>query len=110
MYKPTVRAVHRVQLDTDRTGQITAGYLNMDGHAFEDGASVVLECGSGYWIRESELQHICSALSNVQHISITSNTRSAQRGAGHFGTISGIDAIAHRLSELAAMPPLFETA
>jgi hypothetical protein len=111
MYKPTVRAVHRVKLDTDRTGQITAGHLNMNGHAFDDGATVVLECGSGYWIRESELQHICSALSNVSYVSITTCTESPQRGgAGHFGTISGVDAIARRMGELLAMPPLFETA
>lgn len=112
MYKPTVRAVHRITLDTDRYGQITAGGLNMVGDAlpFPDGAAVVLECGTGYWIRESELEHIRSALSNVGHISITSTSAQTQGGSGHFGTIFGLDAIARRLDELLSSPPLFESA
>lgn len=110
MYKPTVRAVHRIQLDTDRYGQITPGHLNRVGTLLTDGACVVLDCGNGYWINESDLAHIRSALSNVGHISITS-TDAQQRGeVGRFGVITGIDAIAARLDELLAVPPLFDTA
>lgn len=110
MYKPTVRAVHRVQLDTDRYGQITPGHLNMAGVLLGDGASVVLDCGSGYWITESDLEHIRSALSNVGHISITSMDARQRGEVGRFGVISGIDAIAARLDEMLAMPQLFDTA
>ena len=112
MYNPTVRAVHRITLDTDGYGQITAGALNRvgEGYPFPDGATVVLECGPGHWIKESELEHIRSALSNVGHISITSTSAQTQGGSGHFGTISGIDTIARRLDELLTSPRLFESA
>ncbi|MFF8495175.1 hypothetical protein ACF06O_30605 [Streptomyces albidoflavus] len=105
-----LQAAARTVLDTDRYGQITAGWLNMAGVAFDDGAVVVLEVGAGFWIRKSELEHIASALANVSHISITSAHSERGREVGHFGTIAGIDRIAAALSHLLAMPPMFDTA
>lgn len=111
MYKPTVCAVHRVTLEADRTGQITVGHLRGRERVCPDGATVVLDCGNGYWIRESELHHIRSAFSNVRHISITgSSTTDAWGGGWHFGTVYGLASIAQRLDQLLSSPPLFETA
>lgn len=110
MYKPTVRAVHRITLDADRYGQITAGDLNRVGPLLADGACVVLDCGAGFWIKDCDLEHIRSALSNVSHISITSTDAQTRGEVGRFGVITGIDSIAARLDELLAVPYLFDTA
>ena len=111
MSKPTVRAVYRVTLDTDRYGQITARALIGAGQVCPDGAAVVLDCGTGYWINSCDLEHIRKAFSNVSHISVTAALQQEHRGGnGHFGTIFGIGAIADRLGELIAAPPLFESA
>jgi hypothetical protein len=109
MDKPIVRAVHRVVLDTDRFGCITFGALDCPVQPFRPGSAIVLECGDGWWTRESELERILPALSQVGHISITGRFVE-RRGAPGFGIICGFDAIADRLSQLLAQPPLFETA
>jgi hypothetical protein len=110
MDKPTVRAVHRVILDTDRFGGITFGVLDGPVSPFPDGTAIVLECGDGWWCRATELERILPALSRVGHISITGRFVERRGGTPSFGLICGLDAIARRLDELLAAPPLFETA
>lgn len=110
MDKPTVRAVHRVILDTDRYGAITAGVLDSPVQPFAPGAAIVLECGDGWWMREAELERILPALSGVGHISITGRFVERRGGRGDFGIIYGLDAIASRLDQLLRQPPLFESA
>ena len=106
---PVVRAVHRIVLDTDRYGQITARDL-IDANPLPDGAVVVLECGEGWWIRPENLAHIHSALSRVGHISITGVFQDRRGGVGRFGIVYGIDAIADKLRQMSAAPPLLHTA
>lgn len=108
MDKPTVRAVHRVILDTDRTGCITFGVLDTPVLPFPDGSAVVLECGDGWWTRASELERILPAMSRVGHVSITGRFVERRGGTPGFGIIAGLDAIAAKLDELLANPPLFE--
>lgn len=110
MDKPTVRAVHRVILDTDRYGLITAGVLDSPVQPFPDGAAIVLECGDGWWMHSAELERILPALSRVGHISITGRHVERRGGRGDFGIIYGLEAIAARLDQLLAMPPMFKTA
>jgi hypothetical protein len=107
MDKPTVRAVHRVLLDVDHTGSIGFGALDTPVLPFPDGSAVVLECGDGWWTRDSELERILPALSRVGHISITGRFVERRGGNAGFGIVAGLDAIAARLSELLASPPLF---
>jgi hypothetical protein len=107
MTNPTVRAVHRISLDTDRCGQITARALN-GVQPLPDGASVVLDAGEGWWINASDLEHIRRALSGVGHISITGVHGARQGGRSNFGIIYGLDTIAERLEQLLAAPPLFD--
>lgn len=109
MDKPTVRAVHRVVLDTDSFGGITFGALDSPCQPFPQGAAIVLDVGDGWWTRESELERILPALSQVGHISITGRFVE-RRGAPGFGIICGLEAIAARLDERLAQPPLFESA
>lgn len=109
MDKPTVRAVHRVILDTDGHGCITFGVLDTPVPPFPDGAAVVLECGDGWWTREGELERIPPALSRVGHISITGRFVE-RRGAPGFGIICGLEAIATRIDQLLTQPPVFESA
>jgi hypothetical protein len=110
MYKPTVRAVHRILLDTDRYGCITAGALDAPVQPFPQGAAIVLEVEDGWWMKESELERILPALSTVGHISITGRHVERKGGRGDFGIIYGLEAIARRLDELLTQRPLFETA
>ena len=109
MDKPTVRAVHRVLLDTDGYGGITFGVLDTPVLPFPDGSAVVLECGDGWWTRESELERILPALRRVGHISVTGRFVE-RRGNAQFGLICGLEAIAARLDQMLANPPLFESA
>lgn len=110
MDKPTVRAVHRVSLDTDRYGGITFGALDGPVQPFEDGAAIVLECGDGWWTREAELERILPALSRVGHISVTGRFVERRGTNAGFGIICGLDAIARRLEQLLRQPPLFQSA
>lgn len=110
MDKPTVRAVHRVVLDTDRYGCITAGVLDSPVQPFPRGAAIVLEVGDGWWMHNSELERILPALSQVSHISITGRHVDRGGGAGGFGILYGLAAIAEKLDQLLANPTLFETA
>lgn len=111
MDKPTVRAVHRVLLNTDGHGQITFSVLDCPVLPFADGSAVVLECEDGWWCRESELERILPALSRVGHISVTGRYVGAREGgSAGFGLICGLDAIARRLDQLLANPPLFQSA
>jgi hypothetical protein len=110
MDKPSVRAVHRVLLQTDGHGQITFGALDCPVLPFPDGSAVVLECEDGWWCRASELERILPALSRVGHISITGRFTERRGGNAGFGIICGLDAIAQRLNQLLANPPLFESA
>jgi hypothetical protein len=110
MDKPTVRAVHRVLLDTDGYGGITFGVLDGPVSPFPDSAAVVLECGDGWWTRESELERILPALSRVALISVTGRYVERRGGNAGFGIICGLEAIAARLEHLLANPPLFESA
>lgn len=110
MDKPTVRAVHRVILDADRYGCVTAGALDAPVQPFSAGAAIVLEVGDGWWMQETELARILPALSNVGLISITGRYVDRRGGSGGFGIIYGLDAIARRLDQLLAQPPLFESA
>jgi hypothetical protein len=110
MDKPTVRAVHRVILDTDRYGSITAGVLDCPVQPFPPGAAIVLEVGDGWWIRETELERILPALSRVGHISITGRHVDRKGGRGDFGIIYGLEAIASRLDQLLSNPTLFQSA
>lgn len=108
MDKPTVRAVHRVLLDTDRTGCITFGVLDTPVAPFPDGSAIVLECGDGWWTRASELERILPALSRVGHVSVTGRFVDRRGGTPGFGIIAGLDAIAQTLDKLLANRPLFE--
>jgi hypothetical protein len=104
---PTVvRAVHRIVLPADRYGQITVRQL-IGANPLPLGAVVVVECGEGWWIRHENLEHIRSALSGVGHISITGVFQHRRGGAGQFGIVYGIDAIADKLRAMLATPPLF---
>jgi hypothetical protein len=108
--KPTVRAVHRVVLESDRTGGITFGVLDTPVPPFPDGSAIVLECGDGWWCRESELERILPALSRVGHVSVTGRFVERRGGTPGFGLICGLDAIARRLDQLLSQQPLFQTA
>lgn len=109
MVNPSVRAVHRIPLAADGFGQITA--RSLDGlPPLPDGSAVVLEVGEGWWINESDLEHIRRALSGVGHISITGVHQQRGGGVGRFGLVYGLDTIAARLSQLLSNPPLFESA
>lgn len=108
MDKPTVRAVHRVILDTDSFGGITFGALDTPVQSFPRGIAVVLDVGDGWWTRESELERVVPSLSRVGHISITGRFVE-RRGAPGLGIICGLEAIAARLDERLARPPLFES-
>lgn len=108
MYKPTVRAVHRISLETDRYGQITARAL-IGAESLPPGAAVVLDAGEGWWISADDLEHIRQALSGVGHISITGVHASRQGGHGGFGLVYGLEAIARRLDELLTTPTLPQT-
>lgn len=110
MDKPTVRAVHRVILDTDRYGCITAGVLDSPVQPFPAGSAIVLDVEDGWWMKEAELVRILPALSQVSHISVTGRHVERKGGCGDFGIIYGLEAIARRLDQLLACPPLFETA
>lgn len=110
MDKPTVRAVHRVVLDTDGHGGITFRQLDCPVQPFPDGAAIVLECGDGWWTRESELERILPTLSRVGHISVTGRFVERRGGSAGFGIICGLEAIASRLSQLLENPPLFQSA
>jgi hypothetical protein len=110
MDKPTVRAVHRVLLNTDGHGQITFSVLDCPVLPFADGSAVVLECEDGWWCRESELERILPALSRVGHISITGRYVERRGGNAGFGLICGLDNIARRLDQLLSNPPLFQSA
>lgn len=110
MDKPTVRAVLRVSLDSDRYGEVTAGVLDSPVQPFADGAAVVLDVGDGWWMREAELERILPALSRVSHISVTGRFVERRGGAGGFGIIYGLEAIAARLDDLLSSPRLFESA
>ena len=110
MDKPTVRAVHSVLLTTSGHGEITFGVLDTPVLPFPDGSAVVLECEDGWWCRASELERILPALSRVGHISITGRFVERRGGNAGFGLICGLDAIAGRLAQLLAAPPLFESA
>lgn len=104
---PTVvRAVHRIVLTTDSYGQLTAREM-MDLPPLPPGSMVVLECGEGWWIRPENLEHIRSALSGVGYISVTGVFQHRSGGAGQFGIVYGIDAIADKLRQMLAAPPLF---
>lgn len=100
-----VRVVHRIVLPTDSQGQITARNL-IDANPLPPGAVVVLECGEGWWIRPESLEHIRSTLSGVGHVSVTGVFSNRRGGAGQFGIVYGLDAIADKLSSLLAAPPL----
>lgn len=105
MSQPTVavvRVVHRVQLPTDDHGRITAGPLAFDSAHFPPGATVVLECGEGWWMRESDLQYIRQALSGVGHITVTGTGHSGRRRGGRadFGLHYGLESIAADLAGL----------
>jgi hypothetical protein len=109
MDKPTVRAVHRVILETDGYGCITFGALDSPVLPFPEGSAVVLECGDGWWTREGELERILPALSRVGHISITGRFVE-RRGAPGFGIVCGLEAIAARLDRLLTQPPVAKSA
>lgn len=109
MDKPTVRAVHRVILDSDGYGSISFAALDCPVQPFPDGAAIVLECGDGWWTRESELERILPALSRVGHISVTGRFVE-RRGEAAFGLICGLEAIAARIDQLLSQPPLFQSA
>ncbi|MFJ2952944.1 hypothetical protein ACIO8H_35830 [Streptomyces sp. NPDC087226] len=110
MDKPTVRAVHRVILDADSYGGLTARALDCPVQPFAQGAAIVLECGDGWWMRESELERILPALSRVGHISVTGRFIERRGASVGFGIICGLEAIAARLDQLLSNPPLFESA
>lgn len=110
MDKPTVRAVHRVVLETDSHGGITFGALDTPVLPFPDGAAVVLECNDGWWTRESELERILPALSRVGYVSVTGRYVDRKGGSPGFGIVAGLEAIARRLDQLLAQRPLFESA
>lgn len=110
MDNPTVRAVHRVILDTDGHGGIAFGVLDTPVLPFPDGAAVVLECGDGWWTRASELERVLPALARVGHISITGRFVERRGGNAGFGIICGLEAIANRLDHLLRSAHLGETA
>ena len=90
----------------DRFTDSTEAY---QGGGRELGSAVVLECGDGWWTRESELERILPALRRVGHISVTGRFVE-RRGNAQFGLICGLEAIAARLDQMLANPPLFESA
>jgi hypothetical protein len=100
--KPTtvVRAVHRVHLDVDRFGCITAGPLDSPVQVFGPGASVVLEVAEGWWMHEHELARMLPALRLCRLVSITGTHVDRGGGRGDFGIIYGLSAIAARLESL----------
>jgi len=108
MSQTTVRAVHRVNLPTDDHGRITAGELGCEDVHFPPGSMVVLECGAGWWMNASDLQHIHRALSGVGHITVTGSGHSGRRRGGRtdFGLHYGLDAIAAALAGLLQDPDL----
>ncbi|MFJ3812590.1 hypothetical protein ACIPWE_40305 [Streptomyces sp. NPDC090073] len=110
MDKPVVRAVHRVLLEADPSGGLHFGVLDTPVLPFPDGAAVVLECGDGWWCRESELERILPALSRVGHISITGRFVERRGGTPGFGIVCGLEGIAHRLDQLLSQPSLFQSA
>lgn len=109
MTKPSVRAVHRVLLSEDN-GCISFAVLDTNVLPFPDGSAVVLECGDGWWTRESELERILPALSRVGHISVTGRYVERRGGSAGYGIICGLEAIAARLDHLLANPPLAQSA
>lgn len=109
MTKPSVRAVHRVLLEQDN-GCISFAVLDTPALPFPDGSAVVLECGDGWWTRESELERILPALSRVGHISVTGRYVERRGGSAGFGIICGLEGIARRLDQMLSNPPLFQSA
>lgn len=108
--RPAVRAVHRITIPSDDQGRIDARHL-MDAEPLPAGAVVVLQLGDGWWLNRSDLQHIHSALSRVEQVSVTGNHRCGRTGGvGQFGLIYGIDAIAAALTELRASDSLSQSA
>lgn len=110
MNKPSVRAVHRVTIDHDGHGGLSFAVLDCPVQPFEPGSAIVLECGDGWWTRESELERILPALSRVGHISVTGRYVDRRGGSAGFGIICGLEAIAARLDQMLANPPLFQSA
>lgn len=107
MNQPTVRAVHRITLKPDSDGRITVRALDLGARQLlPDGAAVVLEVGTGWWLTRSDVDHIAAALSNVGHISLSGVFAERHGGRGQFGVIYGLEQIAQELHRAITNPTL----
>lgn len=109
MDKPSVRAVIRIPLPHDGYGEIRCGLLSGSVLPFPPGAAVVLEVGTGYWSRASELERIARSLAAVGQISVT-GTSVRMGGPSGDGVITGLGEIAAKIAHLLGNPRLFDMA